>query len=125
MDVPEVAGLWSHGYHPMQFYHENADLKAAIDRIASGYFTAGDTTLFAPLIDHLLHHDEYMLLADYQSYIDCQDRVSEAYRDQDEWTAKSILNVARMSKFSSDRSIQEYCDNIWHVKPVEVDLNSV
>ena len=70
----------------------------------------------------LLYKDDYLLLADYQSYIDCQERVSQAYRDQDHWTRLSILNSARMGKFSSDRSIREYCEDIWHVKPVAIEL---
>jgi glycogen phosphorylase len=69
----------------------------------------------------LMYQDPYLLFADYQSYIDCQDRVAKAYQDQDNWTRMSILNSARMGKFSSDRSIQEYCDEIWQIKPVTVD----
>jgi glycogen phosphorylase len=69
----------------------------------------------------LMYQDPYLLFADYQSYIDCQDRVAKAYQDQDNWTRMSILNSARMGKFSSDRSIQEYCDQIWQIKPVTVD----
>ena len=68
---------------------------------------------FRPLVDHLLQRDEYLLLADYQSYLDCQDRVGAAFRDKKKWTAMSILNVARIGKFSSDRSIREYCEKIW------------
>jgi starch phosphorylase len=71
-----------------------------------------------PLLDSLLNHDEYLVLADYQSYIDCHDRVSRAFRDQRQWTTMSILNTARMGKFSSDRSIREYCDRIWQAKAV-------
>jgi starch phosphorylase len=71
-----------------------------------------------PLVNNLLDYDPFMLLADYQSYIDCQDRVSAAYRDQEQWVRMSILNVARMGKFSSDRSIRDYCDNIWKINHV-------
>jgi starch phosphorylase len=83
-----------------------------------GHFSRGDAELFRPLVDNLLDHDPFMLLADYQSYIDCQDRVSSAYRDQENWTRMSVLNVARVGKFSSDRSIREYCDNVWKIRPV-------
>jgi starch phosphorylase len=89
-----------------------------IDQIGSGYFSRGDAGLFKPLVDSLLGHDDYMLFADYQSYVDCQDRVGEVYLDQERWTRMSIINVARMGKFSSDRAIREYCDKIWKVKPV-------
>ena len=106
------------GITPGQYYRENAHLREAIDQICSGHFSREDQALFAPLVDNLLNHDPYMLLADYQAYIDCQDRVAAAYRDQEQWTRMSILNVARMGKFSSDRSIREYCEKIWGATPV-------
>lgn len=108
------------GYKPYQFYKKNQELKLAIDQIASGYFSNGDAGLFKPLVDSLLHNDEFMLLSDYESYVECQERVSRAYLDQESWTKMSILNVARMGKFSSDRSIREYADKIWHTEPVQV-----
>jgi starch phosphorylase len=74
--------------------------------------------LFRPIVDSLLSTDEYLLLADYQSYVDCQDSVDHAYRDPEHWTRMSILNTARMGKFSSDRSIREYARDIWHVEPL-------
>jgi starch phosphorylase len=97
-------------------------LKNVLDALASGEFSHGDRSLFEPLVRSLLDGDEYMLLADYQSYIDCQDRVSAAYQDQDEWTKMSILNVARIGKFSSDRSIRDYCAYIWKTWPVKIQL---
>ena len=75
-----------------------------------------------PIIDSLLYDDPYMLLADYYSYIECQKNVAITYRDQKQWTKMSILNSARMGKFSSDRTIKEYCDEIWKVKPVKINL---
>jgi glycogen phosphorylase len=120
LTTPEVESLKSRGYHPMEYYQLNAELQLVIDRIASGIFSHGDKQLFAPIVDNLLHHDPYLLLADYQAYIECQDRVATAYRDQDHWTRMSILNTARMGMFSSDRSIREYCKEIWHVSPVKV-----
>ncbi len=93
-----------------------------LDALLSGEFSRGDRSLFEPLVSSLLNGDEYMLLADYQSYIDCQDRVSEAYRNQEEWTRMSILNVARIGKFSSDRSIRDYCADIWKTWPVKIQL---
>jgi starch phosphorylase len=123
LTTEEVHDLKSGGYHPRQYYESNPELKEAIDLMGSGFFSGGDPNLFKPLVDALLHDDEYMLLADYQSYVDCQEKVSEAYRDQDRWTRMSILNVARMGKFSSDRSIREYCQKIWHVAPLPVSLD--
>ena len=122
LEAHEVAELKASGYNPRQYYEENEDLKAVIDLIGSGVFSSGDTELFKPLTDNLLNQDRFMVLADYQSYVDCQVEVSKAYQDQDKWVRMSILNSARMGKFSSDRSIQEYCDQIWHIKPVPIEL---
>jgi starch phosphorylase len=110
------------GYRPREYYNNNPELKLAIDRISQGFFSNGDTSLFKPLVDSLLGSDQYLLLADYASYIECQERVSQTYQDIETWTKISLLNVARMGKFSSDRSIQEYCQNIWHAEPVKIDL---
>jgi starch phosphorylase len=122
LTVEEVQALRASGYRPRAFYERDAELAAAIDLIASGRLARGDAGLFRPIVDELLGHDEYMLLADYRAYIDCQDRVAAAYRDPDVWTRLSILNVARMGKFSSDRAIREYCDGIWRVHPQPVSL---
>jgi starch phosphorylase len=104
----------------MDRYRSNAELSAAIDAIATGVFSEGDQDLFQPIVESLLHQDEYMLLADYQSYIECQDRAAEAYLDSASWTRSSILNTARCGFFSSDRAIAQYCTGIWRVDPVHV-----
>ena len=119
LTAQEVSDLKAKGYVPRSFYESNSNLREAIDQIRSGHFSQGNRDLFAPLVDNLLKHDPFLLLADYQSYIDCQDGVSEAYHDQERWIRMSILNVARMGKFSSDRSIREYCDKIWMVRPLK------
>ncbi len=118
LTAPEVEALQAGGYQPWSYYETNPQLKEAIDQIGSGLFARGDAELFKPLVDNLLYHDPFLLLADYQSYIDCQQRVDEAYRDQERWIRMSILNVARMGKFSSDRSIRDYCERIWNVQPL-------
>ncbi len=122
LTAEEVYDLKSRGYRARDFYEGNNRLKDVIDLISSGYFSSGDSELFKPLVDSLLYHDEYLLFADYQSYVDCQDRVSKTYGDQDTWTRMSILNSARMGKFSSDRAIRQYCDDIWKVSPVPISL---
>jgi glycogen phosphorylase len=122
LTADQVSDLKAKGYNPSDYYTSNADLREAIDLISSGAFSGGDRELFKPLVDSILLHDEYMLLADYQSYVDCQDQVSRAFRDDERWTRMSILNVARIGKFSSDRSIKEYCEDIWKVQPVKIDL---
>ncbi len=122
LQAHEVAELKEKGYNPRDYYNKNEDLRAVMDLIGSGLFSSGDTELFKPLTDNLLNQDRFMVMADYQAYVECQEEVSKAYQDQDKWVRMSILNAARMGKFSSDRSIQEYCDEIWNIKPVPVEL---
>jgi starch phosphorylase len=122
LSAPEVYALKAQGYRPLDYYNANQGLKDVIDLIRTGFFSRGDTELFRPLIDGLLYQDPYLLLADFQSYIDCQSKVSEAYRDTDRWTRMSILNTARSGKFSSDRTIREYCSDIWRAKSVPIHL---
>jgi starch phosphorylase len=116
LTTPEVFTLKSHGYNPGHYYENNLMLKRVIDQISSGQFSGGDTGLFKPLIDSLLYQDEYLLLADYQSYVDCQKEVSKIFLDPMRWTEMSIVNVARMGTFSSDCSIMEYAKNIWKIR---------
>ncbi len=111
----QVQSRIAEGYRPRTVYESNPFLREVIDGLGSGRFSHGDRSLFRPILDQLLDYDPYLLFADYQSYVDCQDRVSETYRDQEAWSRMAILNTARMGKFSSDRSIREYCQNIWHV----------
>ncbi|MDJ0618353.1 MAG: glycogen/starch/alpha-glucan phosphorylase [Calothrix sp. MO_192.B10] len=122
LTASEVLHLKAQSYNPWDYYNTNPELRLVIDRIASGYFWASQPDLFRPIVESLLIKDKYMVIADYQSYVDCQQRVSQAYRDTNKWTQMSILNVARMGKFSSDRTIREYCQDIWHIKPVKVQL---
>ncbi|WP_020528670.1 glycogen/starch/alpha-glucan phosphorylase [Flexithrix dorotheae] len=122
LTVEEVQELKNNGYNPRSYYEENAELRKCLDMISSGYFSRDEPGLFKPLVDALLYHDDYLLLADYQSYIECQDRVSEAYKDQEVWQKMSMLNTARSGKFSSDRSIQDYNDDIWKCKRINVSL---
>jgi len=118
LDAAGVQDLRSSGYNPRHWYEGNARLREVIDRIAAGDFSSGDRDLFRPLVEHLLQSDDYLLLADYQDYVDAQDRVAAVYRDPGRWTEMAILNVARMGKFSSDRSIRDYCRDVWQAGPV-------
>jgi starch phosphorylase len=122
LTTEEVREKRAAGYHPWDYYNSNPHLREALDLIQAGHFSHGDTNLFKPLVDGLLKYDPYMLLADYQSYLDCQDRVSKAYQQTENWVRMSIFNTARMGKFSSDRAIREYSDAVWHEKPVKVEL---
>ena len=122
LTAQEVNEMKNHGYNPWDYYNNNDELREVIDHISQGYFSYGNQELFKPIVDSLLHHDEYMLLADYQAYIDSQEEVSKAYLDRDNWTRMSIINAARMGKFSSDRTILEYVKEIWQAKPVNITL---
>jgi starch phosphorylase len=111
------------GYNPWDYYHGNDELRTALDQIAGNVFSPREPELFRPLVDRLLRDgDPYMVLADYAAYVQCQERVTQAYRDQAKWTRMSILNTANMGKFSSDRTIREYAEQIWNVHPVPVAL---
>ncbi|MEW5787042.1 MAG: glycogen/starch/alpha-glucan phosphorylase [Pseudomonadota bacterium] len=122
LTAQEVQEIKQGGYRPMDCYHNNPELKAVMDLIREGCFSRGDRELFKPLVDNLLFHDPYMLMADFRAYMDCQTRVGQAYQDPEAWTRMAILNVARSGKFSSDRTIREYCKEIWKVQPVNIGL---
>jgi starch phosphorylase len=118
----QVQALRAGGYQPMDVYHSNPELREVIDLVKDGFFSRGNTEQFRPLIDNLLYHDPYMVLADYQAYAECQQQVDASYRDVERWTRMSILNTARSGKFSSDRTIREYCSDIWQAAAVPVKL---
>jgi starch phosphorylase len=121
LTAEQVERLKADRYVPHSIYESNPELREAIDLISSGFFSNGDRGLFQPLVESLLTRDDYMLLADYQDYVQCQERVSQAYADRNAWTRMSILNCARVGRFSSDRSIREYCRDIWKVTPIVFD----
>jgi len=122
LNAAEVGALKAHGYHPNNYYEQNASLREVLDFIASGALAHGDTELFRPLVENLRRHDPFLVLADYQAYVDSQNQVSELWHDRAGWTKKSILNAARMGKFSSDRSIRDYCTKAWNITPVPVRI---
>ncbi|MER7276422.1 glycogen/starch/alpha-glucan phosphorylase [Dactylosporangium sp. NPDC000244] len=119
LDAAHAAEL-RRDYNPRAYYETDPDLRAAIDLIASGAFAKGDRSLFAPVVDAMLGRDEYLAMADYRGYLDCQEQVERAWRDQDGWARMSVLNAARCGFFSSDRTVRDYCDRIWRVEPVRV-----
>jgi len=120
LNAEQVQKVQREGYRPKVFYDQNEGLRKVLDFISSGALAAHEPGLFHPLVENLLWHDPFLVLADYQSYIDCQSKVSDLWRDPKEWTRKAILNTARMGKFSSDRSIRDYCAQVWKVSPVTV-----
>ncbi|MGA1000320.1 MAG: glycogen/starch/alpha-glucan phosphorylase [Methylophilaceae bacterium] len=114
LKADEVSVTKSNGYNPWDYYNSNPELKETLDMITSGYFSIEEPGRYQAIFDNLLNKgDQYLLLADYASYIQTQEHVSGLYKDKEEWSRRAILNVARMGKFSSDRSIREYADNIW------------
>ena len=118
LTTDQVRATKAGGYSPRAIVESNARLRRVLDVIGSGQLSRGDANLFRPTLDALLDRDEYLLFADYDSYMDCQKEVDEAFADRDTWTRKSILTVARMGRFSSDRSIREYSRLIWKVSPI-------
>ncbi len=120
LTTPQVADLRADGYSAWDHYYGNEELKQVLDMIGNGFFSVEEPGRYRQIFDNLTHHgDHYLLLADYDSYIAAQDRVSLLYQDKEEWTRRAILNVANMGKFSSDRTIMEYADNVWNVKSVK------
>ena len=124
MDARQVQWLRESGYRPMDLYESQPELRVVIDLIKDGFFSRGNSEMFRDLINNLLYHDPYMVLADYRAYAECQQQVDAAFGDTDRWTRMSILNTARSGKFSSDRTIREYCVEIWHSKAVPVQLTN-
>ena len=114
------------GYSPRAYYQDDAELKAAIDALTSGVFSGADGEVFEQVISSVLDWDEYLVLADYRSYIDCHDRaVGPAWADEDRWVRMSILNAARSGYFSADRTVRDYCRDIWHAEPVPVPTDTM
>ncbi len=120
LTAPQVQRQLLEGYHPGEYYQHIPELKSAIDLLNSGFFSHGDQELFQPLTNKLMQQDPYLLCADFQSYLECQNGVSRAYLDVNHWSRMSIRNVARIGKFSSDRAIAEYCHEVWRVKPCRI-----
>ena len=122
LTAEQAAARWAAGYTPATELAASAELRRVLAAVAEGMFSRGDRELFRPLVDNLVLHDPFLVLADFTAYLECQDRVNAAYADPEDWSRKSILNVARMGWFSSDRSIREYCDRIWNVKPIRPEM---
>ncbi len=123
LNADQISNLKQNGYNPMEYYDRNKELRKVVDLIASGFFNKNEPGIFDHLIEGLMRVDYYCLFADYESYVNAQESVSRLYLNTEEWTRKSILNLARIGKFSSDRSVNEYAKKIWHVKPVKVSID--
>src|SRR6201996_7726047 len=122
LNETEVARVYAEGHRPSTYIDRDAELAEVLDLIAEGHFTDGDTEILRPVVDSLRYHDPFLVLADYRSYLDCQVAVGDAWQDAETWSRMSILNAARSGKFSSDRAIAEYCERIWDVAAMKVQL---
>jgi glycogen phosphorylase len=122
LTADQVAQMKAEGYAPRAIYEETPELKEALVQIKGGFFLPQQPKRFRPLVDTLLDHDPFMLLADYKAYLACQEQVGQVYRQTERWQQMSILNTARMGRFSADRAIREYCEEIWGVKPQKIVL---
>ncbi|PTR10044.1 starch phosphorylase [Nitrosospira sp. Nsp5] len=120
LSAAEVESVKRTGYRPHDYVAGNDELRAVLELIGAGHFSQGDAEVFRPLVDNLTHDDPFLVLADYAAYIACQEQVNSAWQDVPNWTRMSILNTARSGKFSSDRAITEYCEDIWNIRPVTV-----
>ncbi|MGL4369602.1 MAG: glycogen/starch/alpha-glucan phosphorylase, partial [Spirochaetota bacterium] len=121
LTAQEVQKLKYSGYNPREYFHKNIELRKVMEMIDSGFFSPELPDLFKPIIKSLLDHgDQYLLMADYSAYIKCQEEVSKTYIDREKWITMSIMNVARIGKFSSDRTIKQYADEIWNAKPLDI-----
>lgn len=123
LTAQEVYELKANGYNPRHYYDSNPELRQVLDSIAHGEFSPHDHSLFQPIVDSLINKDQYLLFADYQAYLDCQAKVDQAFQNQAQWTKMSILNAARTGKFSSDRTIRSYCEQIWHAESVKIVID--
>jgi glycogen phosphorylase len=117
LDAAQVEAVKAQGYNPNNHYEQNAGLRGVLDFIASGALDGGDPATFRPLVENLRRSDPFLVLADYTAYVACQEQVSELWRDRSRWARASILNTARIGKFSSDRSIRDYCKMAWDLVP--------
>jgi starch phosphorylase len=109
----EVAELWQNGYHPRNFM--NPEVWEAINLVRGGHFSHGDRNMFEPLVQNLILHDPFCVMADFDDYLQAQDDVSRRWTNKDDWNTMSLLNIAGSGFFSSDRSIKEYCETIWKI----------
>jgi starch phosphorylase len=122
LTAAEVHQVQAAGYRPADHANGNPELREVLDLIAGGHFSRGDREMFRPLVENLYCSDPFLVLADYAGYVACQQRVSAAWTDREQWTRMSILNTARAGKFSSDRAIREYCERIWGTRAVPIAL---
>jgi glycogen phosphorylase len=122
LTADEVEATLARGYRPRRLVESDPELKAVLELLSTGFFSPEDRSAFRPLVDALLNEDRFLVLADFRAYVEAQDRVAQAYVKTTDWTRMAILNMARVGRFSSDRTIREYARDIWGIHPVDVRL---
>ena len=123
MNAQEVVELKQKGYNPRDYYNNDPELRRVIDAVATDMFSPKEKGIFLPIVNSLLDMgDVYCIMADFQAYLDAQLRIDQLWQNRYAWAEKSIINIARIGKFSSDRAIKEYAEDIWHIKPVQLDF---
>ncbi|MDO7642429.1 MAG: glycogen/starch/alpha-glucan family phosphorylase, partial [Reinekea forsetii] len=118
MEVDDVEALLAKGYQPADYYRSNDELKAVLDWLDGDFFTPGEPGLLSEVKRNLIESDPFMVLADFEAYSEAQKKIDTLYRDKKAWARAAIMNTASLAKFNSDRSIQDYAENIWHIKAV-------
>ena len=122
--VAEVDATWKAGYNPWDVYHANPAVRRVLDAIKNNFFNLDQPGLYQPIWDTLLAHgDHYLVLAEFDAYVECQAKISRAFEDKERWARMCILNVANSGKFSTDRTIAEYAQDIWDIHPCPVRLD--
>jgi starch phosphorylase len=125
LTTPEVTALRQAGYDPMRHINASPALAEAVELIGSGFFSLGESNRYKAIVDNLRYHDHYMVCADFDAYAAAQELAARCYRDQRDWSRRSLLNIIGASAFSSDNTIRQYAREIWNVEPVKTDLSSV
>lgn len=121
LSAKEVADLKANGYNPYSYYQENAEISETLDLLKSNYFEPSEPGIFDVIFNELCYNDNFLVLADFESYMNIQKNIDDLYKDKFKWGQKALLNIARAGKFSSDRTIQQYAEEIWKIKPVEIE----
>ena len=122
MDAKEVTDLYAHGgYNPMDYYQNDPRIKEVIDQLTNGFFDRVSRDEFVDIRNNLIYSDNYFILKDFDSYIQAQEKINELYKDQAKWTRMSIINIAKSGYFTTDRTMRQYNEDIWHVKPYELN----
>ncbi len=121
MNAEEVTSLYANGgYNPMDYYHNDERIRTVIDQLTNGFFERVDRNEFAEIRDNLLYRDSYLVLKDFDSYIKAQERINELYKDQQKWLHMSIVNTAMSGFFTTDRTMRQYNEDIWHTAPLKI-----